>query len=87
VTELIRAVPGLIAKDGAEGVYAAALPDGRAVALKVADGAARARQPVMVALLRRLGVEGISDELAHGQVLGHGAPVGAVTAAPFPPAA
>ena len=33
VTALMRAVPGLIAKDGAEGVFAAALPDGRAVAL------------------------------------------------------
>src|SRR5436305_297070 len=50
VTELIRAVPGLIAKDGAEGVYAAALPDGRAAVLKIADGSPRARQPVMLAL-------------------------------------
>ncbi|MCO1655300.1 asparaginase [Pseudonocardia humida] len=83
VTALIRAVQGLIAKDGAEGVYAAALPDGRAAALKIADGAARARQPVMVALLRRLGVEEIADDLAHVAVLGHGEPVGEVTAAPF----
>jgi len=37
VTQLVAGVPGLIAKDGAEGVYAAALPDGRAVALKVDD--------------------------------------------------
>ena len=29
VTQLVAGVPGLIAKDGAEGVYAAALPDGR----------------------------------------------------------
>src|SRR4051794_15471066 len=56
VTDLIRAVPGLIAKDGAEAVYAAAVPDGRAVALKIADGSERARQVVMVALLQRLGV-------------------------------
>ena len=34
VTALIAGVPGLIAKDGAEGVYAAALPDGRAVTLQ-----------------------------------------------------
>ncbi|WP_214406444.1 asparaginase [Pseudonocardia lacus] len=85
VTELIRAVPGLIAKDGAEGVYAAATPDGRAVALKVADGATRARQPAMVALLRRLGVEGIPDALARGMVLGHGRPVGEISAAPLTP--
>ena len=41
----MRAVPGLVAKDGAEGVYVAALPDGRAVALKIADGGERARPP------------------------------------------
>ena len=38
VTGLMRAVPGLLVKDGAESVYVAALPDGRAVALKIADG-------------------------------------------------
>jgi L-asparaginase II len=81
VTELIRAVPGLIAKDGAEAVYAAALPDGRAVALKIADGSERARQVVMVALLRRLGVqEPDLDALTERPVLGHGRPVGAVLA-------
>lgn len=56
VTALLRAVPGLVAKDGAEAVYAAALPDGRAAVVKVADGGDRARVPVLVALLRRLGV-------------------------------
>ncbi len=77
VTGLIRAVPGLIAKDGAEGVYAAALPDGSAAALKISDGAGRARQPVMVALLRRLGAR---VELGDPPVLGHGVPVGSVSA-------
>ena len=57
VTEFMQHVPGLMAKDGAEGVYAAALPDGRAVALKVADGGNRARPAVMVAALRALGVD------------------------------
>jgi L-asparaginase II len=76
---LIEGVPGLIAKDGAEGVYAAALPDGRAVALKIDDGAQRARPPVMVAALRRLGVAApVLDELATTPVLGGGEPVGAV---------
>jgi len=84
VTELLRGVPGLIAKDGAEAVYAAALPDGRAVALKIADGSDRARQVVMVALLRRLGVQepGLAA-LAERPVLGHGKPVGAVLAVDF----
>ncbi len=80
VTALMTAVPGLVAKDGAEGVYAVALPDGRAVALKVEDGAARARTPVLVAALRRLGVEGL-DELATLPVLGGGRVVGEVRAA------
>jgi L-asparaginase II len=77
VTKLIAGVPGLIAKDGAEGVYAAALPDGRAVALKIEDGAQRARPPVMVAALRRLGVdEPVLAELATAPLLGGGRPVG-----------
>ena len=46
-------MPGLLAKDGAEGVQVAALPDGRALAVKVADGGGRARTPVTVAALRR----------------------------------
>ncbi|MER6981020.1 asparaginase, partial [Streptomyces carpinensis] len=46
VAALMRAVPGLLAKDGFEGVQVAALPDGRAVAVKIADGANRARVPV-----------------------------------------
>ena len=45
VAALMRAVPGLLTKDGFEGVQVAALPDGRAVAVKIADGADRARVP------------------------------------------
>jgi L-asparaginase II len=79
VTRLIAGVPGLIAKDGAEGVYAAALPDGRVAALKVDDGGQRARPPVMVAALRALGVGApVLDELAEAALLGGGEPVGAV---------
>ena len=81
VTRLVAGVPGLIAKDGAEGVYAAGLPDGRAVALKIDDGASRARPPVMVAALRALGVDApVLDELAEVPLLGGGQPVGAVRA-------
>jgi L-asparaginase II len=82
VTALLRGVPGLVAKDGAEAVYAAALPDGRAAALKIADGSDRARPVVMAALLRRLGVEApVLAEVADVPVLGHGVPVGRVEAA------
>ena len=81
VTSLIRGVPGLIAKDGAESVYAVGLAGGRAVALKIADGGQRARPIVMAAALRRLGIHAdVLDELAHAPVLGHGQPVGSIVA-------
>jgi L-asparaginase II len=79
VTALMRGVPGLLAKDGAEAVYAAALPDGSAVAVKVTDGAARARTPLLVDGLLRLGVHAeILGELAEAPVLGGGHPVGSI---------
>jgi L-asparaginase II len=56
VTTLLRAVPGLIAKDGADCVYAAALPDGTAVAIKVEDGSARVRPAVIAGTLAAMGV-------------------------------
>jgi L-asparaginase II len=76
-TRLMEGIPGLIAKDGAEGVFAAALPDGSAAAVKVADGADRAAVPVLVAALRALGVSApVLDELGTAPVLGGGVPVG-----------
>lgn len=57
VTKLMRAVPGLIAKDGFEAVQVAGLPDGTAIAVKVSDGADRAWLPVTVAALARGGVD------------------------------
>ncbi|WP_286175840.1 asparaginase [Arthrobacter sp. NEB 688] len=81
VTALIRGTAGVVAKDGAESVYAVGLPDGRGIALKVADGGQRARPVILAAVLRRLGVA--SDAYARledAPVLGHGAPVGAVVA-------
>ncbi len=76
-TLLMRAVPGLYCKVGAEGVWAAAVPGVGAVALKVDDGAGRARGPVMVSALTRLGIEA---ELPFTPVLGRGEPVGALHA-------
>lgn len=52
---LMTAVPGLLAKSGAEGVQAFALPDGRAAAFKIEDGASRPVPALAVALLRRFG--------------------------------
>jgi len=76
---LMDAVPGLLLKGGAEGVDAFALADGRAGALKVDDGAARARTPVTVAALRRLGA-GVPDELATVPVTGGDGVVGLIRA-------
>ncbi|QFR02340.1 asparaginase [Streptomyces phaeolivaceus] len=81
VAELMRAVPGLLTKDGFEGVQVAALPDGRAVAVKIADGANRARVPVAAAALVRAGVEPEALASFSGEVLlGGGREVGRVSA-------
>lgn len=53
VTTVMRHLDGAVAKDGFEGIQALALPDGTAVALKIADGADRARMPITLALLAR----------------------------------
>jgi L-asparaginase II len=56
-TDLMTAAAGtLVAKGGAEGVHATALPaTGTGLVLKVVDGASRAVAPAAIALLRRLG--------------------------------
>ncbi|MGQ0677874.1 MAG: asparaginase [Rhodospirillales bacterium] len=52
----------VILKTGAEGVYMAALPAlGMGVCLKIADGAARASQIALAAVLERLGIAGAAD--------------------------
>ena len=82
VSVLMRAVPGLMAKDGAEGVFVAGLPDGRAVVVKISDGASRAAAVVAAASLRTLGVD-VPDEvdaLLAPPVLGGGRTVGRVRA-------
>ncbi|MFF8990199.1 asparaginase [Streptomyces sp. NPDC014983] len=79
VAALMRAVPGLLAKDGFEGVQVAALPDGRAIAVKIADGADRARVPVAAAALALAGVDSaLLGAFSGAPLLGGGVPVGAV---------
>lgn len=79
VTAFMRAVPGLVAKDGAEGVYVAALPDGTAIAIKADDGSERARQVALAAILVSLGVDaGPIEPLRAIPVMGGGSPVGEV---------
>ena len=77
--ELHRAVPGLMAKAGAESVYAVGLPDGRGVAIKISDGNPRARPVAMAGVLKRLGFDHETLDIhASGPVLGAGERVGEI---------
>jgi L-asparaginase II len=85
VTALMRGVPGLVAKDGAEGVAVAACADGRTVAVKIDDGASRARQVVTAQALLALGLEApVLAEQRACPLSGGGHPVGEVRAVPLP---
>jgi L-asparaginase II len=83
--QLMEAVPGLLLKAGAEGVDGFALADGRAGAVKIDDGAQRARAAITVALLRELGADqlpgadvAVLDRLASPPVMGGGREVGEI---------
>jgi L-asparaginase II len=87
VTELMRLMPGLLAKDGFEGIQVVGLPDGRAIALKISDGSDRARMPVTVRALEALDVDTAPlAGIATAPVLGGGRPIGVLTATEFPAA-
>jgi L-asparaginase II len=73
----MQSVPGVVAKDGADGVWVAALDDGRALAVKIDDGNPVARFVVVLAILGMLGIDTTLDV---GVVLGGGRPVGRVQA-------
>jgi L-asparaginase len=69
-TEVMLALPGVVAKGGAEGVLCAGLPDGTGVALKVEDGAPRALLP---AAAEFLGLSALAErpiENSRGDVVG-----------------
>ena len=81
VTRLMQSVPGLLAKDGAEAVYAIGLGDGRALALKIEDGADRARIVVAMSILQKvLGVvsQEVERQLDSQELFGGGVHVGKV---------
>ncbi|MFC5722631.1 asparaginase [Streptomyces gamaensis] len=81
-TWLMRELPGTLSKMGAEAVQAVALPDGRALAFKIDDGAARATGPVLARALDLLGVESpVVARIAEAPLLGGGVPVGEIRAA------
>jgi L-asparaginase II len=72
----------LVAKSGAEGVFAAGSPEGWGLALKVSDGAVRAVRPAARTALERRGVElsGVSEASEVHDL--HGERVGEVAALP-----
>ena len=86
-TLLMRALPGWIAKGGAEAVLCARSPDGVGVAVKVEDGAGRALQAGLAAFLGRLGLAGalpaaVPVRNSRGEVVGEIRPDARV--GPFP---
>lgn len=76
-TRKMREVPGLFLKEGAEGVQIASLPDGRTLAVKVADGSSRALGVILVAALEAFGVISAAESTP---VLGGGKVVGSIRA-------
>lgn len=79
-TQLMRGTPGLLAKGGAEGVQAVAVPGVGAVAIKIDDGRMRARMPVLAWALIRLGLTGSIGSMPSEPVVGGEREVGAVRA-------
>jgi len=56
-TELMRLLPGWIAKGGAEGLMCTASGDGLGIALKAVDGNSRALRPALAAFAAELGAD------------------------------
>jgi L-asparaginase II len=86
ISTWMAAVPGLMAKEGAAAVMAAALPDGRAVAFKIGDGSPDCRQAVTIEAMRQLlpstdpAIWNSIVSSVSVPVLGHGSPVGMLRA-------
>jgi len=55
-TRMMRAVPGLFMKEGAEGIQVCALSDGRVIAIKIIDGSWRPVAPIIMEVFKRWGV-------------------------------
>lgn len=76
---LQRSLPGSLIKEGAEAVYLVVLADGRSIALKIEDGAGRARPVAMAGILRALGIDNeVIDEQSRQVLLGGGEPAGEI---------
>lgn len=79
-SEVMRLLPGVIAKGGAEGVIGMAMPDGHAVAVKVIDGSPRATTALALTMLEKCGLDvSAAGALMDLTILGGGRPVGRIT--------
>ncbi len=76
-TRLMRAVPGLFMKEGAEGVEVLSMPNGRTLVIKCADGSWRPMGPIITATFKRWGVEAPDENV---YIYGGGKVVGQVEA-------
>jgi L-asparaginase II len=76
-TRLMRAVPGLFMKEGAEGVEVLSMPDGRTLVIKCADGSWRPMGPIITATFKRWGVEAPDENV---YIYGGGKVVGQIEA-------
>ncbi|MFG2420263.1 asparaginase [Streptomyces sp. NPDC048448] len=80
-TWLMREVPGVLSKMGAEAVQAVALPDGRAFAFKIDDGGGRALGPVLARTLARVGLDApVVSRIGRAPLMGGSAEVGEIRA-------
>ncbi len=55
-TRMMRAIPGLFMKEGAEGIEVCALADGRVIAIKIIDGSWRPVAPIITEIFSRWGI-------------------------------
>ena len=76
-TRMMKAVPDLFMKEGAEGVQVCALRDGRVIAIKIIDGSWRPVAPIIMEIFKRWGVE-MPDESV--KIYGGGSVIGEVIA-------
>jgi len=76
-TRMMKAVPGLFMKEGAEGIEVCAFADGRVIAIKIIDGSWRPVAPIIMEIFKRWGVL-VPDESV--KIYGGGSVIGEVIA-------
>jgi len=83
----MRAVPGFLTKEGAEGVQMGALASGESFAFKIEDGSMRARAPLVGSVLRFFGIDEATlhalRPVIEPDVLGGGEKKGHIQATPL----